>query len=113
MLYVLRDDEGKINAVSEEQMSQSWEPAVLEDDELRAFLSRNPAIGERVMQASDAEFIRVLEDLIDILIAKQVFHFTDLPIPVQKKLLSRRQLRAEMQKNDDSTALMDNDGTIF
>jgi hypothetical protein len=41
----------------------------------------------------DEEFIRVLEDLIDVLIAKNVLRMTDLPEEVQSKLLIRRQLR--------------------
>lgn len=42
---------------------------------------------------SDQALIRVVEDLIDTLIAKDLLHFTDLPEAAQAKLLERRSLR--------------------
>ena len=40
--------------------------------------------------------VRVIEDLVDVLIGKNVFNFTDLPRIAQKKLLNRRQLRRNL-----------------
>lgn len=42
---------------------------------------------------SDQALIRVVEDLIDTLIGKNLLHFTDLPEAAQAKLLERRSLR--------------------
>jgi hypothetical protein len=42
---------------------------------------------------SDQSLIRVVEDLIDTLIRKDLIHFTDLPDAAQAKLLERRSLR--------------------
>jgi hypothetical protein len=42
---------------------------------------------------SDQSLVRVLEDLIDTLIGKNLIQFTDLPDPAQAKLLERRTLR--------------------
>jgi hypothetical protein len=41
--------------------------------------------------------VRVLEDVIDLLVEKGVFRFTDLPAPAQEKLLSRRSLRSSLR----------------
>lgn len=46
-----------------------------------------------VMEQSDREFIRVLEDLIELLARKGVVYIEDLPEPAREKVLQRRQLR--------------------
>ncbi|MET4692357.1 hypothetical protein [Endozoicomonas lisbonensis] len=100
MLYALKDDQGLIIAVSEKQLSDEWKSVDLEDEAVLIFLQRNPTIGGKVMQAADADFIRVLEDVIDLLIDKAVIQFTELPDPVQNKLLNRRRYREELRKDD-------------
>lgn len=56
----------------------------------------------------DAEFIRVLEDLIDVLLAKGVINLTDLPPKALDKLNRRRHARRRLrgaldllQRDDD------------
>lgn len=44
---------------------------------------------------SDLEMIRVIEDVIDALVAKSVINMSDLPQPVQIKLLKRKKFRIE------------------
>lgn len=44
----------------------------------------------------DADFVRVLEDLIDALIANGTLRMTDLPIQAQQKLTQRKQQRATL-----------------
>jgi hypothetical protein len=46
------------------------------------------------MEQSDREMIRVYEDLVDLLVHKNLVLLTDLPIPAQQKLLRRKRLRA-------------------
>ena len=113
MLYVLRDEQGNIQAVAETAISDKWQAVDLEDDALHAFLSKNPSVGNKVMEAADADFIRVLEDVIDILIDKEVIQFTEFPIPVQNKLLNRRRYREELRKDKDTNHLLDDDDVIL
>jgi hypothetical protein len=47
---------------------------------------------------SDADMIRVLEDLIEVLMAKGLLNFTDFHIHVQRKLLHRRDLRWKLHQ---------------
>lgn len=44
----------------------------------------------------DADFIRVVEDLIDVLIQKGVLRVTDLPAGAQRKLVARKHLRGRL-----------------
>ncbi|OED41490.1 hypothetical protein ACH42_13735 [Endozoicomonas sp. (ex Bugula neritina AB1)] len=113
MLFALRDDKQTIIAVSERKLNDDWVAVELEDEDVRSFLQENPEISERVMQAQDADFIRVLEDVIDLLLDKQVIQFTELPNPVQTKLLNRRRYRETMRELSDTTQLLEGDDGIF
>ena len=45
------------------------------------------------LSASDVEMIRVLEDLIAVLVEKNLITLTDLPYVAQKKILTRQKIR--------------------
>ena len=66
----------------------------LPDDhpDVRAFLgaAAPPGDGFRTL---DADFIRVIEDVIDTLISKNVINITDLPVNAQTKLFGRKGYR--------------------
>lgn len=64
------------------------------------------SVGLGKFAESDQALIRVVEDLIDTLIRKELLHFTDLPEAAQAKLLERRSLRRSVNalsllKDDD------------
>ena len=59
----------------------------------------------------DADFVRVLEDLIDALIANGTLRMTDLPIQAQQKLTQRKQQRARLSEHLD--LLDDEDGQVI
>jgi hypothetical protein len=95
MRYVARDETGQVVAVS--MVPDGAHPEFLREDspELRAFvggLSEQDSLAD-----SDLRLVRVLEDLIDVLIEKDIIRFTDLPGPAQDKLMHRRSLRRSLQ----------------
>ncbi|MFW1677897.1 hypothetical protein ACFVYJ_08965 [Pontibacter sp. JAM-7] len=94
MLYAIRNAAGHIISLSEAQQSNS-EPVALQDEEVLRFLAiGNDAINNGdFLENSDAAIARILEDLIDVLITKNMIMFTDLPEPAQKKLLGRKLVR--------------------
>jgi hypothetical protein len=47
----------------------------------------------------DADFVRVLEDVIDTLIARNVINITDLPVEAQAKLFARKSFRDRAGRN--------------
>lgn len=59
----------------------------------------------------DADFVRVLEDLIDVLIANGTLRLTDLPAHAQRKLTQRKQQRARLSEHLD--LLDDEDGQVI
>ncbi|SBT18057.1 hypothetical protein MGA5115_02175 [Marinomonas gallaica] len=57
---------------------------------------------QELLNSSDQEMMRVLEDLIDLLTEKRLIQFTELPMAAQKKLLSRKFVRRIHSGNNDT-----------
>lgn len=94
MPYVRRDEQGRIAAIQFEPAA-GYEEVSPGSSELAEFIRR--AAGEpNTLEQSDMRLVRVLEDLIELLIARDVIRFTDLPLPAQQKLLERRSMRQSL-----------------
>ena len=87
MPYVRRDAQGAL--VSLHRQAEGGALEWCDDDaaQVQAFVGRSAPPG---FEQLDADFIRVLEDLIDALIRRQVINLTDLPLAAQHKLYSRK-----------------------
>lgn len=117
MPFVERDSSGNIVAVATAVTATAGEWLDAGDPALTAFVGRvapvsasTPAGGALAqLESSDLGLIRVLEDLIDTLLAKDVIRFTDLPIPAQNRLLQRRSLRESL----NSVSLLDDDSGLL
>ena len=81
--------------VSTVPREDAQEEIALDSAELREFVQRLGGTGD-VFETSDLKLIRVIEDVIDLLIAKNVICITELPPPVQTKLMERRSLRQSL-----------------
>lgn len=95
MRYVLRDPSGAILSVHREPVPGA-EPMALSHPAVQAFLA-----GDQDGQAFaglDADLVRVLEDLIDVLIDRNILRITDLPAEAQQKLFDRKHFRSRVQK---------------
>jgi hypothetical protein len=94
MFHVLRNADGSIASLSRLERAGG---EFLDDahPDIVAFLGLRSV--EPGFDAADAEFVRVLEDLIDTLIVKNVIRHTDLPAAAQRKLTLRKGLRNRMQ----------------
>ncbi|HET8789654.1 MAG TPA: tryptophan synthase subunit beta like protein [Modicisalibacter sp.] len=68
--------------------------------EVLALLEREGDAQLRQLRSSDLEFVRVLEDVIELLVAKGVISFTDLPDAAREKLMSRKSLRRQVNSVD-------------
>ena len=98
MLYVERDQEGKIIALYNKPKPGTNARKSLMDEEILAFLSKNVDTDSwiHMLTVSDIGIIRILEDLIDLLIRKNVILFTELPAEAQKKINERKQVREKI-----------------
>jgi len=104
MPYVRKDDSGRITAVSMEAL-EGFEQVPSDAAELAEF--EQQLIDTRArLEESDLDVIRVLDDLITVLVDKNLIRFTDLPAAAQRKLLARRRLReagSNLHLLDDQT----------
>ncbi|GGC80427.1 hypothetical protein [Marinobacter halophilus] len=98
-MFVQRNQENGIIAVSSIAQAGFSEHVPDNSDELIEFYASNGGKSELFRQ-SDAELVRVIEDLVDILTAKGVFQYTELPPEVRNKLNSRKILRRERNSLD-------------
>lgn len=108
MPFIQRDEAGQIAAVFKERQPRTAEISS-HDPELRRFLLAKaehiveesagtpPHDSPDVMAQSDREMSRVVEDLVDLMIAKRLISFGELPKPAQRKLLRRRELRGHVE----------------
>lgn len=95
VVYVRRDASGQILSVSREANLEHVECCAADRPDVALFVQR--LVPEQAaMLESDLSLIRALEDLIDVLIRKDVLRLTDLPDSVQAKLLTRRRLRGSL-----------------
>jgi hypothetical protein len=63
-----------------------------------AFLQAGGA-AQGAFSSLDASLVRVLEDLVDVLISRNVIRITDLPPEAQKKLFQRKRFRESTRGN--------------
>ncbi|MEW6134069.1 MAG: hypothetical protein AB1591_13070 [Pseudomonadota bacterium] len=93
MPFVTRNELGRIRSVSLEPSADASElPA--DSPELMEFMGT--LLGQGTLLQSDLRLVRVLEDLINLLIDREVILFTDLPLAAQDKLMERRSMRQSL-----------------
>ena len=94
MPYVKRDAQGHIVATLLDA-AEGYEALPCGAPELVDYM-RKMGLEQNSLEQSDMRLVRVLEDLIDLLISRDLIRFTDLPQPAQEKLLERQSLRRSL-----------------
>ena len=94
MRYVIRDETGAIVSVHREAVAGA-EPIDDGHPEAQAFLQGDE--DGQSFAGLDADLVRVLEDLIDALIDRNILRITDLPAEAQQKLFARKHFRSRAQ----------------
>ncbi|WP_447553460.1 tryptophan synthase subunit beta like protein [Vreelandella sp. EE22] len=107
MFYIKRNEAGDITLLSKEATSETVEQVAADDPEVLAFLADQPGASAQFL-ASDLAFVRVVEDLMEVLLDKGVISFTDLPEAAQNKVMQRKSLRSKNNVN-----LIGEDGGII
>ncbi len=112
MLYAIRDNDGKIISISQTDTPNS-ELVDIKNPEVQAFLSITPEsfTPDNYLDQSDISVARIVEDLIELMVSRNLIIFTDLPDAAQRKLLTRKLARKLISKNGEETESSDNDGT--
>ncbi len=97
MPCVRRDSEGRIASLHRKAETPAPEFLPAQHSEVRAFIGLGAAADDS--SGLDAEIARVLEDLIDTLIARNVIAVTDLPEQGQAKPFAHKSYRERAGRN--------------
>lgn len=101
MPYVQRDSSGKVTALFNERPAGDAEFLLPTDPDVFLFLNsgvEGSVDEDQLLLASlDSKMIRVLDDLVELLIEKQVIVFTELPVEARQKILARKKTRGRLQ----------------
>lgn len=95
MPYALRSPSGTIESLHREWVA-GGEDLPPDHPEVLAFLGGE---AQARFQALDANLVRVLEDLVDVLISRNIICITDLPLEAQHKLFERKHFRERVGSN--------------
>lgn len=106
MPYVSRNSSGLIAGIFLNSQPNASEFIASDHPDVLVFLGGTSPksideTGLMKLMLSDIAFIRVLEDVIDLLIEKQVLAFTDLPEKAREKILSRKDVRGRLVGSND------------
>jgi hypothetical protein len=98
MFYARRNPEGQVVSLHRAPEPDAQEFLAADHPEVLAFLGQGPsaATARIAFDRMDLELIRVIEDLVNVLIAKNLLELTDLPAEAQAKLLLRRGFRERL-----------------
>ncbi len=110
MPYVRRNSEQQITAIFYAPEFDAQEFLPQHSPEIAQFLGI--PTDAQLFNGLDEELIRVVEDLIDVLIVKNILRLTDLPLPAQEKLLSRKRLRQQLTNPQGASFLVSDEGLL-
>lgn len=109
MFYAERDQDGTIIAIRRNPGGDNVDSRPLSEQETEEFLASEfgRSSYEVLLKAADQKMIRVLDDLIDVLVRKNIIMLTDLPDEARQKLGSRQEVRRRMHDDGDSLTVED------
>lgn len=99
MLYIERNADGTIAAIHQTPTDKATEKKTMLDEEVIAFLDKDGKLDSwiQLLSLSDVSIIRVIEDLIDVLVKKNIIMLTDLPEEARDKLQERKRVRKKLE----------------
>lgn len=114
MLYIKLTENKQIEEI-QFAPAEGFEEISLHDSKLTEYIDNSEnseEIIQKVLGRLDLDMVRVIEDVIDILIDKNVMLFTDLPHAVQSKILFKKQVR-NLKENSGSILQEEDEGLHF
>ena len=97
MPFVRRNADGRVDSLHR-SATEATEFLPDEHPDVQAFVGNAPGASEDFSRL-DADFVRVIEDVIDTLIVKNVLNITDLPEQAHAKWFARKSFRERVSKS--------------
>jgi hypothetical protein len=106
MPYVQRDTSGRISAIFQKPRKDAEEFLSNDHPDIQSFFGGIvPQIGKNQgsdqLTGSDFQLIRVIEDIVDTLISKNIITLTDLPLQAREKIMQRKSTRERIFSSSD------------
>ncbi len=101
MIYIKRDERNNITEINLEP-TENFIKGSFFDEDVKTFINENNEMVKDTILELDLGMVRVIEDLINTLIEKQILLFTDLPDAVQNKLNFKRMLRDQLYNQNSN-----------
>jgi hypothetical protein len=98
MPYVARNSQDEIESLHRTPADGAVEFLPDDHPDVRAFLRLEPRLTNDFVRL-DTAFVRVIEDLVETLVAKNVIAFDDLPPSARAKLFGRRNFRERLTRH--------------
>lgn len=109
MAYALKNSQGQIIATSAlEKPGDDWIKIDTTDKAYINFLEHSLTEAD-AFRESDIHLARVLEDVITLLVERNIIRFTDLPEQAQKRLNQRQSMRHKSQLS----GILDENSELF
>lgn len=111
MPFVSRDQDGRIIAYADNAAGEITEQIRAGDPEVLEYLQTrgNRRQPRAFLESSDADLARVVEDLIDLLIEKNLILVTELPDEAQRKLCKRQKARERLRGQETNLMIEQDD----
>ncbi len=100
MAYILKNAQGEVIAAStSENPGAGWEYV---ENNAKVYLDylESALVKSNTFRESDIQLARVLEDLINLMIERNLIRFTDFPEAAQRRLNQRQSMRRNSQLSD-------------
>ena len=113
MPFAQRNQHGHITALFNKPNDQAKEEISASHEDVLSFLAAGQFDDKETkayLSQTDYDMIRVVEDVIDLMINKNLIVLTDLPLAAQQKLITRKRLRAKFLLED--TLLIEDDNIL-
>ena len=98
MPFVRRNAEGQVESLHRTAADAGSEFLPDGHPDVQAFVGNSDPARDDFSRL-DADFVRVIEDVIDTLIVKNILNITDLPEQAQAKLFARKSFRERVSKS--------------
>jgi hypothetical protein len=99
MPYIRRQPNGHIDSLHRQPSPSHNEFLPDDDPQVLAFVGLSGTGQRQEFERLDADFVRVIEDIIDTLIVKNIINITDLPAEAQAKLMARKTFRERITRH--------------
>ena len=95
MIYVERNENGEIVSLRRDADKPGMECKQSMDIEIFDFLggSQSSDMKLQLLASTDTAIVRILEDVIDLMVNKNLIMFTELPEAAQQKIRARKGIR--------------------